>query len=163
MFTSILFNQHYEFSEQIMGDGGTLEITIGKGLYYREPEQKASMGASRENWWAGATVSEHAVQQGFPIFPEKGGVPEGFLDRELVYAKRFLAAHGVYDYREPNDPWYEEMVNFFASIREGKPVAAGLEIGAADSLGVIYANRAIETQTKVFWPAKTQYCFSELC
>jgi len=155
VFTSILFNQHYEFSEQIMGDGGTLEITIGKGLYYREPEQKASMGASRENWWAGATVSEHAVQQGFPIFPEKGGVPEGFLDRELVYAKRFLAAHGVYDYREPNDPWYEEMVNFFASIREGKPVAAGLEIGAADSLGVIYANRAIETQTKVFWPAKT--------
>ena len=155
VFTSILFNQHYEFSEQIMGDSATLEITIGRGLYYREPAKKTSTGASHENWWAGATISEHAVQQGFPIFPEKGGVPEGFLDRELVYAKRFLAAHGVYDYREPNDPWYEEMVNYFASIREGKPVAAGLEIGAADSLGVIYANRAIETGTKVFWPAKT--------
>jgi predicted dehydrogenase len=155
VFTSILFNQHYEFSEQIMGDGGTLEITIGKGLYYREPAKKASMGASKENWWAGATVSEHAVQQGFPIFPEKGGVPEGFLDRELVYAKRFLASHGVYDYREPNDPWYEELVNYFASIREGKPIAAGLEIGTSDSLGVIYANRAIETGTKVLWPRRT--------
>jgi hypothetical protein len=112
------------------------------------------MGASHENWWAGATVSEQAKQQGFPIFPEKGGPPEGFLDRELVYAKRFLAAHGVYDYKEPNDPWYEELVNYFASIREGKPIAAGLEIGVSDSLGVIYANRAIETGTKIFWPKK---------
>ena len=45
-----------------------------------------------------------------------------------------------------------EMSNFFASIREGKPIAAPLDIGVADALGVIYANRAIDTGQKVFWP-----------
>jgi len=45
-------------------------------------------------------------------------------------------------------------VNYFASIREGKPVVAPLEVGAADALAVIYGNRAVDTGQKVFWPKK---------
>jgi hypothetical protein len=41
-----------------------------------------------------------------------------------------------------------------ATIREGKPVIAPLEIGVADAQGVIYGNRAVETGQKVFWPNK---------
>jgi hypothetical protein len=45
-------------------------------------------------------------------------------------------------------------VNYLASIREGKPVIAPLEIGVSDALGVIYGNRAIDTGQKVFWPKR---------
>jgi hypothetical protein len=59
---------------------------------------------------------------------------------------------GIYEYEELHDPWYSEMANFFASIREGKPVAAPLDLGISAARGVIYANRAIDTGQKVLWP-----------
>jgi hypothetical protein len=137
-----------------MGDQGTLEITIGKGMYYRENVSKASTGAAKEEWWAGATVSEQAAQKGIPIFPEKPNGQGGFLDREWRYARRWMASMGIYEYEEPHDPWWSEMVNFLASVREGKPVVAPLELGVADALAVIYGNRAVDTGQKVFWPKK---------
>lgn len=154
LYSSILCNAHYDFNEQIMGDGGTLEITIGKGMYYREQVAKVSTGPSKENWWAGATVTKRGAQKGIPIFPEQVSGEEGFLDRELDYGKRWLASMGIYDYHEPHDPTWTQLENFFASIREGKPVAAPLEVGIADAVGVIYANRAIDAGQRVLWPKK---------
>ncbi len=154
VFTSILFNAHGGFYEQIMGDQGMLEITLGKGMYFRESVAKVATAASKETWWAGATVTEQAAEKGIPIFPEKGNGEGGFVDREVRYAKRWLASMGIYSYEEPHDPWYSELVNLFASIREGKPVAAPLEVGVSDALGVIYGNRAVDTGQKVFWPKK---------
>lgn len=155
IFTSILYNQHESFFEQIAGDEGTIEITVGRGMYYREPVAQVSTGAAKENWWAGATVAKEAAKKGFPIFPEPGAEPSGLLDRELQFARRWLASMGIYEYREPHDPMYTEMVNFFASIREGKPVEAPVEVGVADALAVIFGNRAIDTGQKVDWPAKS--------
>ncbi len=154
VFTSILSNAHYGYQEQIMGDQGTLEITVGKGMYYREEVAKATPSGAGESWWAGATVTEEAVQKGVPIFPETISGREGFVDREMRHAKRWLASLGIYEYEEPHDPYWSELKDFFASIRENKPVKAPLEVGVADSLGVIYANRAIDTGQKVFWPKK---------
>jgi len=154
VFSSILYNAHHRFDEQIMGDGGTLIITVGQGMYYREKAAKATQGAPKEDWWAGATVAEDAEQKGIPIFPEKTNGAEGFLDREMRYAKRWLASLGIYEYEEPHNPLWSELVNFFTSIREGKPAVVPLEVGAADALAVIYGNRAIETGQKVFWPEK---------
>jgi predicted dehydrogenase len=152
LFSSILYNQHYDFSEQIMGDQGTLEITLGKGMYFRERVAKVSTAGAKENWWAGATVTKAAAQAGAPIFPERITGEADFIDRELRHAKHWLASMGIYQYEEPHDPWWSEQANFFASIREGKPVVAPLEVGVADALAVIYANRAIDTGQKVFWP-----------
>jgi predicted dehydrogenase len=152
LYSSILFNQRYEFNEQIMGDQGTIEITLGNGMYFREPIAKVESGPAKENWWAGATVAERSAQKGIPIFPETSDVPEGFVARELRFAKRWLASMGIYQFDEPQDPVRAELENFFASIREGKPVVAGLEVGVADSLAVIYANRSIDSGQKVFWP-----------
>ena len=154
VFTSILYNAHFDFNEQIMGDGGTLIITIGEGMYYREEAAKATSGLAKEDWWAGATVTKAAEQKGIPIFPEKTNGEQGFLDRELRYAKRWLASLGIYEYEEPHDPLWSEMTNFFTSIREGKPAVVPLEMGAADALAVIYGNRAVDTGQKVFWPGK---------
>jgi predicted dehydrogenase len=153
LWSSILYNAHLEFNEQIMGDRGTLIITLGKGMYYHEAVAKVSTGAGKEDWWAGATVTRLAPQEGIPIFPERGANGElGFVDREVRYAKRWLASMGIYDYEEPHDPWWSEMHNFMLSVRDGKPVIAPLKIGVADALAVIYGNRAVETGQKVFWP-----------
>ncbi len=153
MWSGVLFNEHFQFQEEIMGDQGTLIITLGKGLYYREPVVKVSQGGLKEKWWAGATVSSAATQEGVPIFPEPaGGANTPFVDRELLFAKRWLASLGIYKYEEPHDPYWSEMANFFASIREGKPVVAPLSIGVSDALGVIYGNRALDSGQKVYWP-----------
>jgi predicted dehydrogenase len=155
LWSGVLYNEHFQFQEEIMGDLGTLVITLGKGMFYRERVAKVSKAGLKENWWAGATVANAASQEGIPIFPERNANNEtGFVDREVLYAKRWLASLGIYKYEEPHDPWWSEMSNFFASIREGKPVIAPLEIGVADAQGVIYGNRAIETGQKVFWPKK---------
>jgi predicted dehydrogenase len=155
LWSGVLYNEHFQFEEEIMGDQGTLIITLGKGMFYRERVARVSKAGLKENWWAGATVAKAATQVGIPIFPERAANGEtAFVDRELLYAKRWLASMGIYKYEEPHDPWWSEMSNFFASIREGKPVVAPLEIGVADAQGVIYGNRAVETGQKVFWPKK---------
>jgi hypothetical protein len=137
-----------------MGDGGTLVITIGHGMYYRAKAAKVTNVSAKENWWAGATVTKQATQVGMPIFPDQGSPDDSFIDRELRHAKHWLASIGIYDEEEPHDPNWSELNNFFASIRDGKPVAAPLEVGLADALAVIYANRAIDTGQKVFWPGQ---------
>lgn len=156
LYSSILCNAHFEYSEQIMGDGGTLVITIGHGMYYREKAAKISNVSAKENWWAGATVTQHATQVGIPIFPDQDSPDNGFIDRELRYAKHWLASLGIYNDEEPHDPNWSELNNYFAGIRDGQPVAAPIQVGLADALAVIYANRAIDTGQKVYWPGQAQ-------
>jgi len=155
IFSSILYNAHFAYNEQIMGDRGTLIITVGKGMYFREAVAKATTGEAKENWWAGSTVTQTAVQKGIPLFPEEAQKGEqGFLDREMLYAKRWLASMGIYEYEEPHEPYWMELSDFMASIRDGKPISCPLEVGMADARAVIYGNRAIDTGTTVHWPAK---------
>ena len=152
MLTALLFNAHFGFDEQILGDQGTIVITLGKGLFFHEKVPKVTTGFLKENWQAGATVVAADTLKGVPIFPERISDSDPFLDREVKYAKRWLASMGIYEYEELHDPWYSEMANFFASIREGKPVAAPLDLGISAARGVIHANRAIDTGQKVLWP-----------
>jgi predicted dehydrogenase len=153
VWTGVLMNAHNKFEEHIIGDQGTLTITLGKGIYYREPVAKVSTPGAKENWWAGATVSDQAAADGIPIFPEHGAMADlGLVDREMRYAKHWLASMGIYKYEEPHDPWWSELQNFMVSIRDNKPAIVPYEIGLADAQGVIYGNRAIETGQKVFWP-----------
>jgi predicted dehydrogenase len=153
VWTGVLMNAHNKFEEHIIGDQGTLTITLGKGIYYREPVVKVSAPGAKENWWAGATVSEQAAAAGVPIFPEHGAVGDlNFVDREMTFAKRWLASMGIYNYEEPHDPWWSELHNFMMSIRDSKPAIVPYEVGLADAQGVIYGNRAVESGEKVYWP-----------
>lgn len=155
LYSSILYNAHFNYDEQIMGDRGTLIVTIGKGLYFREAAAKATTGQAKENWWAGATVTEQAVQKGIPLFPDQADLEnEGFVERELTYAKRWLASMGIYEYEEAHEPYWMELSNFMASIRDGKPVACPIDVGMADARCVIYGNRAVDTGATVNWPQK---------
>ena len=157
LYSSILYNAHFQYDEQIMGDHGTLIITIGKGMYFREAAAKVTNGEARKNWWAGATVTERSAQKGIPLILPNGTGETGqsYSDRDLLYAKKWLASLGIdYPVNEPHDPYWSELSNFMASIRDGKPNACPMEIGVADARAVIYGNRAIDTGTRVFWPKK---------
>lgn len=155
LYSSITYNAHLGCNEQILGDQGTLIITLGKGMYYHEAVHKVTTGPAKENWWAGATVTQQAEQKGIPIFPEQISGQEGFMDRELTYAKRWLASMGIYEYEEPHNPYWSELSNYMASIRDGKPIICPLETGMGDARGVIYGNRSIEIGgQRVYWPKK---------
>jgi predicted dehydrogenase len=152
-WSSILYNAHLDYNEQILGDRGSLITTIGKGMYYREAVAKVSPVNSKENWWAGATMANTKPQEGIPIFPEK--VPTGnlsFMNREVRYAKQWLASMGIYDYEEPHDPYWSELHNFLMSVRDNARIFAPFSVGEADAKGVIYGNRSIESGIKIYWP-----------
>ena len=74
------------------------------------------------------------------------------MDREMRYAKHWLASMGIYNYEEPHDPWWSELHNFLLSVRDGKPIIAPFAIGVGDAQGVIYGNRSVETGQRVYWP-----------
>jgi len=59
---------------------------------------------------------------------------------------------GVLEMDRERDPLTVEEESFFECVREGKKPVANIDIGAADSRAVIYANRAMELKQKVFWP-----------
>ena len=162
-FSSICNNAHLDFSEVILGDEGAIEITLGnnsgRAMYFREnkpkdaPTNKVIAADTKEqNWWAGATAKNREARKGFPIFPEFPKKDMGFVAKEMDYAKKWLIDMGVLDMDRERDPLTVEEESFFACIREGKKPIADLQVGAADSRAVIYANRAMELNQKVFWP-----------
>lgn len=155
LYSSILYNAHLAYNEQILGDRGSLIITVGKGMYYREAAAKVVPAGAKGDWWAGATVAQSARQKGIPLFPETPSTgKEGMVDRELLYARRWLASMGIYEYEEPHEPRWSELRNLMLSIRDGKPVVVPLSLGMADAKGVIYGNRSIDTGQKVLWPVQ---------
>ena len=166
VFTSICNNAHLDISEVIMGDEGTIEITLGnnsaKAMLFREnkpkdaPTNKVKTADTKEqNWWAGATAANRGVRKGFPIFPEAPKQNLGFVAKEMDFAKKWLIDMGVMEVDRERDALTVEEEAFFTCIREGKKPLADVHVGAADSRAVIYANRAMETNQRVFWPKET--------
>ena len=163
VFTSICNNAHLDFSEVIMGDEGSIEITLGnnsaRATFFRENKPKdaptnknVALDTKEQNWWAGATAKNREAKKGFPIFPYFPPKNMGFVDKEVDYAKKWLIDMGVLEMERERDALTVEEEGFFACIREGRKPLADVYIGAADSRAVIYANRAMETGQKVFWP-----------
>jgi predicted dehydrogenase len=166
VFTSICNNAHLDFSEVIMGDEGTIEITLGnnsaKASFFRENKPKdaptnkvVAADTKEQNWWAGATAKNREARQGIPIFPERPKQNTSFIAKEIDYAKKWLIEMGVLEMDKEQDALTVEEDSFFACVREGKKPLADVHVGAADSRAVIFANRAMETGQKVFWPKET--------
>ncbi len=165
VFTSICNNAQLDFSETIMGDEGTIEITLGlnsaKAFFY--PEKKApdapgvkikTANEAEQNWWAGATARNRGTKVGLPIMPYAPKKNPTFIEKEIMYAKKWLAEMGVLEVEKDRDAIAVEEEHFFQCIREGRKPIANIDIGTADSRAVIYANRAMDTRQRVFWPGK---------
>lgn len=156
IYSSITTNAHYGFTEQIMGDQGTLELGLdgpsGKGIYWREPSAKVSTAGAKEQWWAGATITADAQQKGVPVFPDEITASQSFVQREVGFAKRWLAKKGWFEVAEPRDPVFVELEHFLLCVRDGLKPIADVHVGATDAECVIYSNRAMEEDRRVYWP-----------
>ena len=161
LFSAIGHNRHLEFSETILGDRGTLEITLGRNdpratFYPQKPARGAPTAGESSSipkeldWMAGATILQKA--KGVPITSEPPAESQGFVAREVEHARRWLVELGVIEVERERNPIQAEDEHFFECIRQGKKPLADLDVGTADSRAVIYANRAMDRKERVTWP-----------
>ena len=148
-----------EVGEVIMGDQGTIHISLdkgtGHGMWFIEPNiarTDAKGGQAKENWTAGATVLEGAITKGFPILPISEFEmrdTDSFLSKEVKFAKRWLYNKGVLVPEETRDPVAVELEDFLLCVRDGRKPRADMEVGLNDSIAVILANLAMDEERKV--------------
>ncbi|HWQ54533.1 MAG TPA: Gfo/Idh/MocA family oxidoreductase [Bryobacteraceae bacterium] len=174
MYSSISTNAHLpifggtrpQFGEEIMGTGGTIQITIGDAanpavgpaiaMWYREPNapKVQAAGKAAENWVAGATsAASGVVSRPLPLLLPGDTVTErdSFLQREMKFARRWLYSRGVMLPEEERNPVTLSLEDFFRCVREGRKPAADLEVGLGDSCGVILANLAMDEGRRVYY------------
>jgi predicted dehydrogenase len=151
-----------EMGEIIMGTDGTVEITVGDDVHpaiawwYREPPKAATAGKAEEkkNFVAGATMVASGGANGpIPIMTSdlEFGKDEGFLAREMKFARRWLTAKGVMTQEEQRNPVDIELESFFQNCRDGQRPKADLEVGMADAVAVIVSNLAMDEGRKVYF------------
>jgi predicted dehydrogenase len=171
MYSAVGTNQHLslfggsrtEFGECIMGTEGTIEITVGTdnepaiGLWFLEPKKAQvtpAAGKKEAAAMAGATLaSTGAGSRGLPIILDKDQVSanDSFLQREMKFARRWLASKGVMALEEDKNPVNAEIEGFFDSVRNGTRPKADLEVGLADSIAVILSNLAMDEGRRVYF------------
>src|SRR6266849_915523 len=171
MYSAIGTNQHLslfggtrsEFGEVIMGTEGTIEITVGTdhepaiGLWFtepRKPEVTSAKGKKEAPVVAGATLaSTGSGTRALPIILAKDQVTENdsFLQKEMKFARRWLASKGVMALEEDKNPVNAEIEGYFESVRTGVRPKADLEVGLADSTAVILSNLAMDEGRRVYF------------
>lgn len=171
MYSAISTNQHLslfggtrtQFGECIMGTDGTIEITVGTddeaaiGLWFTEPkkpEVTSAKGKKEPPAVAGATLaSTGAGSHSLPIILAKDQVTENdsFLQKEMKFARRWLASKGVMQLEEDKNPVNSEIEGYFESVRTGVKPKADLEVGLADSTAVILSNLAMDEGRRVYF------------
>jgi len=151
-----------EMGEIIMGTDGTIEITVGDDVHpaiawwYREPPRTTTVTKAdekkKETFVAGATMVASGGANGpIPIMTSDLELSdsEGFFNREVKFARRWLTAKGVMMQEEQRNPVDTELESFFSSCRDGKRPLADLEVGLADSVAVILSNLAMDEERRV--------------
>ena len=152
-----------EIGEIIMGTEGTVEITVGDDVHpaiawwYREPPKAAATttkAGEKKAFVAGATMVASGGANGpIPIMTsdlEMTG-KEGFFDREVKFARRWLTAKGIMLQEEQRNPVDNELESFFQNCKDGKKPRADVEVGLADSVAVILSNQAMDEGRKVYF------------
>ena len=103
---------------------------------------------------AGATLaSTGAGSRALPIILAKDQVTENdsFLQKEMKFARRWLASKGVMALEEDKNPVNAEIEGYFESVRSGVRPKADLEVGLADSTAVILSNLAMDEGRRVYF------------
>jgi predicted dehydrogenase len=152
-----------EMGEIIMGTDGTVEITVGDDVHpaiawwYREPPKAAATvtkAGEKKAFVAGATMVASGGANGpIPLMTsdlEFSG-SEGFVDREVKFARRWLTTKGVLVQEEHRNPVDVELESFFQNCRDGKRPRADIEVGLADSVAVMLSNLAMDEGRKVYF------------
>lgn len=155
----LLKSERTEFGEVIMGTEGTVHISLGDdnhptlAMWFPEPVKTAVTGAKPEATKAGASIATGAATKGLPILLDKDKVTgnESFLDKELKFARRWLYQKGVMWPQEDRNPVDIELESFLKATRSGERPKADLEVGLADSVGVMLSNHAMDEGRRVYF------------
>jgi predicted dehydrogenase len=148
-----------EMGELIMGTEGSVHITVGDdthpatAMWFPEPPKPKASGEKKENVKAGATMVSAAGGKSLPILLPKDQVTgsEGFLDRELKFARRWLYTKGVMVPEEDKNPVDNELEGFLQNVRDGKRPRADVEVGLQDSIAVILSNLCCDQERRVYF------------
>lgn len=154
-----LFNsQRSEMGETIMGTDGTVHLTVGDDTnpaiawWYREPTKMVVAMAGKEKpHAAGATMVAGPASKPIPLLFEDLQMTgqEGFVEKEMKFARRWLYSKGVMVQEEQRNPVDNELEGFFQNCRDGKQPRANVEVGLADSTAVILSNLAMDQERKI--------------
>lgn len=170
MYSSISTNQHLalfgstrtQFGEMIMGTDGTIHITVGTdnepatALWFYEPgpkkAQPAGDGKEKSAKASASLTSTGKGGKGLPVLfdDEKVKDSDGFLQREMKFAKMWLYKKGVMVPEETKNPVDVQLEAFVESCRTGARPKADLEVGLEDSTNVILANLAMDEGRRVY-------------
>jgi predicted dehydrogenase len=153
-----------EMGECIMGTEGCIEITVGNGestlptaLWYREPATAKVVPASSgpaPKAKAGASYVAGGAQKGFPLAMALEPIPkvtDPFFDRELGFAKNWLAQKGVLTSDEDRNPVETELESFFNDCKRNGHPLADMEVGLADAIGVMMSNVAMDENRRAYF------------
>jgi len=152
-----------EMGEIIMGTDGTIEITVGDDVHpciawwYREPPKTTTVAKAEDKkkpFVAGATMVASGGANGpIPIMTSDINFNgnEGFIDKEVKFARRWLMSKGVMVQEEPRNPVDTELESFFKSCKTGAEPRANIEVGMGDAVAVILSNLAMDEGRKVYW------------
>ncbi len=148
-----------EMGELIMGTEGSVHITVGDdthpatAMWFPEPPKPKASGEKKETVKAGATMVSAAGGKSLPILLPKDQVPgsEGFLDRELKFARRWLYTKGVMVPEEDKNPVDNELEGFLQNVRDGKRPRADVEVGLNDSIAVMLSNLCVDQERRVYF------------
>ncbi|MBM3727503.1 MAG: Gfo/Idh/MocA family oxidoreductase [Acidobacteria bacterium] len=168
-YTSISTNSHLplfggartQFGEMIMGTHGAIHITVGTdnepalGIWYPEanPPQTGPAGEKKAQPAGASLAGTGKGGKGLPILLNRDQVSDqdGFIAKELKFARRWLYSKGVMLPEEDRNPVDVQLESFFSDCKTGAHPKADLEIGLADSTAVILANLALDEGRRVFF------------
>jgi predicted dehydrogenase len=152
-----------EMGEIIMGTDGTVEITVGDdknpaiAWWYREPPKASQVSTPKkeEHIVAGATMvaAGGGASGPIPLMTSDMNITsdDGFLSREMKFARRWLYQKGVYVQEEPVNPVDTELRSFFQNCRDGQKPRADIEVGLGDAIAVMLSNQAMDEGRKVYF------------
>src|SRR5262249_17495078 len=150
-----------EMGELIMGTEGAVHITVGDdthpatAMWFPEPPKPSATKAPEKEKAvkAGATMVSAAGGKSLPILLPKDQMSgnEGFWERELKFARKWLYQKGVMVPEEEKNPVDVELESFLQNCRDGKRPLADLEVGLHDSMAVMFSNMCMEQERKVYF------------
>ncbi len=155
----LFYSQRTEFGEMIMGTEGTIHITVGTdnepatAIWFPEPPKPTAAPAQSKSTTASATLASTGLGgKGLPVLLSKDQVSkdDGFLSKELKFARRWLYSKGVMVPEETRNPVDVQLESFFDCVRTGARPKADLEVGLADSIAVMLSNLAMDEGRRVY-------------
>jgi predicted dehydrogenase len=157
----LLNAQRTEMGEMIMGTEGAVHITVGDdknpvlAMWFPEPPkpQAAKAETKEKDHKAGATMVSQAGGRPLPILLNKDVVTsnDGFMDREMKFARQWLYRKGVMNPEEDKNPVDNQLEAFLDSCKTLKKPLADVEVGLHDSLAVMFSNMCADQERRVFF------------